>query len=316
MLRKWVTLAPLVTGALWAHQALSQTPPAAKPAESKPAAVVNGTAIPMADVEAGIKARGGFRPDLPDAKRREAQMYILSNLIDDLLLQQFLNKSGIKADAAEVKKQIEDLEAALKQEKKTLQDYCRENFITEAKLRSGAACYAQWTSYVNSHVSDKDLKKFFEEARDFFDGTTVHVSHIMMKVAPNADEAQRKEVKDKLLAIRAHIVAGNLDFADAAKKYSQSESAASGGDLGFIQRKGDVEEPFAKAAFAMKSGEVSDVVATEFGLHLIKVIERKPGPAADFDKIKDRVHFCCVAELREAILAEQRKAAKIEINLP
>jgi parvulin-like peptidyl-prolyl isomerase len=316
MTDKWVILAALATGALWADQALSQTPPTANPAEPKPAAVVNGAAIPMADVDAGIKARGGFRPNLPDAQRRDAQMYILGNLIDDLLLQQFLDKSGIKASPADVKKQIDDLEAALKHENKTLQDFCKDNYITEAKLRFGAALNAQWTSYLSSHVSDKDLKKFFDDARDFFDGTTVHVSHIMMKVAPNADEAQRKEVKDKLLAIRAHIVAGKLDFADAAKKYSQSENAASGGDLGFIQRKGDLEEPMAKAVFAMKAGEVSDVVANEFGLYLIKVMERKPGPPADFDKVKDRVQYCYVAELRDAILAEQRKAAKIEINLP
>jgi parvulin-like peptidyl-prolyl isomerase len=138
----------------------------------------------------------------------------------------------------------------------------------------------------------------------------------MMKVSPTADDAARKDARDKLIAIRAHIMAGKLDFADAAKRFSQTESAKNGGDLGFFQRKGDIEEAFAKAAFGLKVGEVSDVVQTEFGYHLLKVTERKQGTPADFEKIKERVREFYVYEMREEVLAQMRKISKIEINAP
>jgi peptidyl-prolyl cis-trans isomerase C len=77
-----------------------------------------------------------------------------------------------------------------------------------------------------------------------------------------------------------------------------------------------VEEPFARAAFALKVGEISDVVQTEYGMHLIKVTDRKPGQPSDYAKIKDEVLEFCAGEMRMALVAQQRKTARIEINLP
>jgi peptidyl-prolyl cis-trans isomerase C len=302
--------AALAVGVVCGNQINAQAPAA------KPAAVVNGVAVPMADVEAVLKARGPFPPDFPEAKRREVQFVIVTSLIDDVLLQQFLAKNAKPADPAEVTKQIAELEGNLKKQNHTLQDFCKETGQTEERLRLNVGRYLQWTNYVQAHLTDANVKRAFEENRDFFDGTTVRVSHVMMKVSPTADDAARKDARDKLLAIRAHIMAGKLDFADAAKRFSQTESAKNGGDLGFFQRKGDIEEPFAKAAFSLKVGEVSDVVQTEFGYHLLKVTERKDGKPAEFEKIKERVRDFSVYEMREEVLDQMRKISKIEISAP
>jgi peptidyl-prolyl cis-trans isomerase C len=231
-------------------------------------------------------------------------------------LQQFLTKNGVKVDAAEVNKQVAELEEGLKKQGKTLADFCKDTGQSEARLKGNAAIYLQKTAYLKTHLTDADVKKFYEETRDYFDGTQVRVSHIMVKVAPTATDAERKDLRDRLTALRQQILADKITFADAAKKYSHSESASSGGDLGFFQRKGDVEESFAKVAFKLEVGEISDVVATEFGLHLIKMTEKKPGKAAKFEDIKERVRECCIFEFWEAVLVQHRKAAKIEINLP
>jgi peptidyl-prolyl cis-trans isomerase C len=308
----WGITTLLAAGAVLAGHVRAQAPAAAP----KPVAVVNGTSISSAEVEAILKVQGPPPAESTDAKRRQAQMFIVGNLIDDTLMQQFLTKSGYKVDAADVNKQVAELEEGLKKQGKTLQEFCKDTGQSEARLRTNAATYLQWTAYLKTHLTDADVKKFYEETHDFFDGTQVRVSHIMVKVAPTATEAERKDLHDRLLGLRQQIVAGKIDFADAAKKYSHSESAAGGGDLGFFQRKGDVEEPFAKAAFKLDVGQISDVVQTEFGLHLIKLTEKKAGKPSDFEKIKDRVRDCCVFEMREAILVQQRKAAKIEINLP
>src|SRR5262249_35046207 len=97
---------------------------------------------------------------------------------------------------------------------------------------------------------------------------------------------------------------------------SQGPTADKGGDLGYVPRKWMVEEPFARAAFAMEAGQVSDVVETEFGLHLIKVTDRKAGPGSDFAKIKEDVLHVCIEDMYMNLLGQLRKSAKIEINLP
>jgi parvulin-like peptidyl-prolyl isomerase len=124
------------------------------------------------------------------------------------------------------------------------------------------------------------------------------------------------QARAKLADVRAQIVAGKLDFAEAARKFSQCPSASKGGDLGFFPRKWVFEEDFARAAFAVPVGQVSDVVQTEYGLHLIKVTERKAGQPSDYAKIKDSVRDLCMEDLRQQLLAEQRKASRIEILLP
>jgi parvulin-like peptidyl-prolyl isomerase len=116
--------------------------------------------------------------------------------------------------------------------------------------------------------------------------------------------------------LRQDILTGKVDFAEAAKKYSQCTSAPNGGDIGYFQRKFIVDEAFAKTAFGLKVGDVSDVVQTEYGMHLIKVTDRKPGQPSEFESIKELVRETCVNEMRMALLEEQRRTAHIEINLP
>jgi parvulin-like peptidyl-prolyl isomerase len=112
-------------------------------------------------------------------------------------------------------------------------------------------------------------------------------------------------------------MAGKLDFAEAAKKESQCPvSAGSGGDIGYFPRKLLYAESFTAPAFALKIGEVSGIVETPYGLHLIKVTDRKVGRISEFDKIRDEVREFYVEELRLSMLASEREKAKLEINIP
>jgi parvulin-like peptidyl-prolyl isomerase len=97
--------------------------------------------------------------------------------------------------------------------------------------------------------------------------------------------------------------------------YSQCPSAPEGGDIGYFPRKGAVEEPFAAAAFALKKDEVSAVVQTSYGLHLIRVTDRKSGPPSDFSKIVDQVRELAGENMMLDILSKERLAARIEIKL-
>ena len=126
----------------------------------------------------------------------------------------------------------------------------------------------------------------------------------------------RDLAKQKLTTLREEIAAKKISFADAAAKYSQCPDAPKGGDLGFFARKWMVEEPFAKAAFALKVGEMSQVVTTDYGCHLILVTDRNAGVTADYEQVKEDVRDCLLEEIRQNTLLELRRIAKVEVKLP
>jgi peptidyl-prolyl cis-trans isomerase C len=285
-------------------------------APAKPAAVVNGEPITMADVEALLKGRGPLATPPTELQRKQMQLEAVAMLIDDLIMQQFLRKYAPPVDPAELNKRVAEMQVALKKKNQTLQDFCKETGQTEIQLRTNLANMLQWAAYVKDKVTDADVKRYYDENRDFFDQITVRASHIVFRVPTGAADGERQSTAARLQAIRQDIVSGKLDFAEAAKKHSQCPSAPGGGDIGYFPRKWVVEESFARAAFALKVGEVSDVVQTDYGLHLIKVTDRKPGQPSDFSKIKDEVREIYVEEMRQALVAQQRKASKIEVNLP
>jgi peptidyl-prolyl cis-trans isomerase C len=90
-----------------------------------------------------------------------------------------------------------------------------------------------------------------------------------------------------------------------------------GGDIGFIFRKGGlVDETFARSAFALKTGEISGVVETEFGLHLIQVTDRKPGTPSTFEKAVTDVLDTYSDDFRAELIAKLRKESQIQITVP
>jgi len=286
------------------------------PAPNKAAATVNGEVIPFAQLEAILKFSGPVPVELPETQRRELQREALATIIDELLLDQFLRKHVAPVDPDVVKRKMAELETGLKKNKQTLAEFCRESHQTEAQIRANLTLSLRWAAYASKHVSDAELQRYYNEYHDFFDRVTVRASHIVLRVGPAAPENEKNAARAKLLDLRNQIISGKLDFAAAAKAYSQCPTAPTGGDVGTFPRKFVVDENFARAAFAMKPGEISGVVQTDFGLHLIKVTERKAGQPSDFSRIKNDVKEIYLDDMRLTILAQLRKEAKIEIHLP
>jgi peptidyl-prolyl cis-trans isomerase C len=313
MLRNLASLAVLaiLSGNLWAQAPAAQAPPPA----AKPAAVVNGEPIPFSEVKALLDQQ----PPPPNPLSKHQQLFMqetaLEMLIDDLLMKQFLRKNGPKVDPAAVNKEIAELEDGLKKKKLTLQDFLKDTAQTEAQLRGEIIARLQWAGYAKEHVSDTKVKDYYTENKLFFDKVVVRASHILLRVAASATAAEKQAAKDRLTALRQDIIAGKIDFAEAAKKNSDCPSKKDGGDIGFFPYKFVVLEPFAKAAFALKVGEISDLVQTDYGLHLIKVTDRKPGEASNFEKIQKEVREVCEKELWDSILSQTRRNSDIQVNL-
>jgi parvulin-like peptidyl-prolyl isomerase len=293
---------------------LAQT---AKPPADVRVALVNGEAIALSEVDAILKQRPTSLSAPTAGQLRQQRLEVVTALVDDLLVRQFLRDSGPKVDPAEATRQFAALEASLKEKDKSLAEYLKENGQTEAQLKASMLMLWQLDRYVKQNTTDADLRKFWEANKDYFDKTTVRTSHIVIRLAADATPGEREKAKQKLQGLRADLLAGRIDFATAARQHSQCPSAPKGGDIGFIFRKfQNVEEAYAKAAFALKPDEVTDVVETEFGMHLIKMTERKAGTASKFEQCIEDVRDSYAEELRVALLNQLRKKAKVEITLP
>lgn len=130
----------------------------------------------------------------------------------------------------------------------------------------------------------------------------VHARHILVKT-----EQEAKELVKKLR--------GGADFVELAKKTSTGPSADAGGDLGYFSR-GQMVKPFEDAAFALKPGQISDPVQTEFGWHIIKVEDRRNHPVPSFDEVKDQLMASLVQNQLKTVVQSLRASAKIEVIDP
>jgi len=127
----------------------------------------------------------------------------------------------------------------------------------------------------NVQVADSEIDKYILEHQAQVSGQQVDASHILFVIPVNADLKTRAEIKARARKVLAQVKANPKQFAELATKYSQdSDSAKNGGELGFFA-KGTMAKPFEDAVFKLKPGQISDLVETEYGYHIIKLNQIK-----------------------------------------
>jgi peptidyl-prolyl cis-trans isomerase C len=296
-----------------------------------PAATVNGQPITELAVQRGLKR-------IPPEKQAAARGEIVQFLVDNLVVDQYLAQLYPDAPQQEIEKRVEQVRADIKKEGQSFEKVLQELSLTEDELRTQVASEMRWEKYTGEQATEKVLRDYFQANAEMFDGTLVRARHILIEVAtgdPNTAEAARQ----RLLAIKAAIetevqkAQGNLPaaadnlarektriqamesaFADAARKESSCPSKEQGGDLNWFPRSGSKVEPFAAAAFALKPHEMSGVVATQFGLHLILLTDRRPGKETSFESVKDVVKEVYSDRLRQSLCSQLKPRATIVIN--
>ena len=137
-------------------------------------------------------------------------------------------------------------------------------------------------------VSDEQIKEYYEEHIDTFkEKKRVKARHILFKLAENASPEEEAKVKQKAEDVLKKAKAGE-NFAELAKKYSEGPTAKDGGDLGYFSEN-QMVKPFEEAAFKLKKGEVSDLVRTSFGYHIIKVEDVKEARTKSLEEVKGQI---------------------------
>jgi peptidyl-prolyl cis-trans isomerase C len=153
-------------------------------------------------------------------------------------------------------------------------------------------------------LSDDEIKAYYEQNQRLFSGAQIHAAHILVK-----DETLAKQ-------LRAELDAQPDKFDELAKTNSvDTATAARGGDLGFFGQ-GRMVAEFERAAFALeKPGDLSPVVQTPFGYHIIKLIERKDGPAKPFDDVKDRIRVAMTNQRRQELVTQRFDKVKADAKI-
>jgi peptidyl-prolyl cis-trans isomerase C len=307
----------------------ADTTEAAKPAtvvDGKAAALVNGTAIPMAQLETAVQnvvmqnGMGGGQHS--GAFLGQFGPRILEQLIDGELLFQEADKTGFSAPAEEVDSAYNEL-ASRYPDEATFQSEMDTRGFTEESLKSNMRKqitiqnYIEGTVVPEAAVPEETLKAAYDEnPQNFSQPEEVTASHILIK----SSDSDPKEKKDEALArateLTAKARAEGADFAELAKASSEGPSAPQGGDLGGFNR-GRMVKPFEETAFSMKVGDVSDPVLTQFGYHIIKVTARTDGQTVSYEDVKEQLEADLknrmVNELVGKKISELREGAEIEL---
>ena len=156
--------------------------------------------------------------------------------------------------------------------------------------RADIAARQQWKNFIPPKLTDPAVKQYYDTNKPFFDKVMVRASHILDQGRAECQAGGPPEWSTTgSWPFGKTSYPAKIKFEDAAKKYSECPSKENGGDIGLFPYKFAVLAPFANAAFSMKIGEISEVVATDFGYHIIKVTDRTNGQPSNFESIKTEV---------------------------
>lgn len=242
-------------------------------------AEVNGNAITTDDFKSEIDKLPPYLK--PMVQSEEGKKELLDSMIVRQIILEQAKKDGVDKDK-EVSDRMEDL---------------RKRLIVETYLKKKVEKEAQ--------ISDEEMKKFYDENKDKFKaGDQVKASHILVKT--------EKEASDILAQLK-----GGAKFEDLAKKFSTDSTASKGGDLGWFP-KGAMVPEFDKVAFSLKEGEMSGIVKTQFGFHIIKITGKRPAGITPFEEVKEQIKSNLLPAKQQEIFTkmkeEMKKSAKISIK--
>ncbi|HEX9723248.1 MAG TPA: peptidylprolyl isomerase [Vicinamibacteria bacterium] len=257
-------------------------------------AKVNDTEITRAELVARAES---IQERLPAGTGRDSLDFyrrVLDDLIGSALLYQSSIAKGFVPTEAEVDAQIAEIRSQFPDQAQFGQALAAQG-LNEEKLRGmttrslGVQAMIETDLGKGIEVTAEHKQTFYQQNLERMkEPEQVRLSHILVSADENATPEQRDQAKKKTEDIRARAMAGE-DFATLARENSDDPgSKANGGELPWVGR-GDTVPPFEAAAFALSPGEISEVVETRYGYHVIKLAERKEGGVVTFEQAEPRI---------------------------
>jgi peptidyl-prolyl cis-trans isomerase C len=298
------------------------------PGTDEVVARVNGTSIKRKELDTAVQALATQMARRGRAVPASQSATLEHDVLDELIGRELLLEEGSKHIPLDIEKKVQEQVDQTKTQlggedefKKTLagtgitpEEYAqrvRDNLIIHAAIDN---LDKEFT------ISPAEVRDFYDKNPDQFkQPESVRASHILIRVPPDATDDVKKAKKAQIDAARS-LVKGGQSFADVAKKVSEDPgSAPKGGDLGYFSH-GQMVPEFDVVAFSLKTNQVSDVITTQFGYHILIVTGRKPAQTMAFDDVKDELgKYLKQRKANDATrdhVAELRKMAKIDVLLP
>jgi peptidyl-prolyl cis-trans isomerase SurA len=308
-------LLPLVFGSLSVHARVLD----------KVAAKVNSEIITLSAIEERAELLRQKYVGAPiSISEQDLLKDALNMIIEERLQIQEGKKYGFIVDEYAIDAAVEDikkknnladgqLQEMLKREGRTLESY--KNHIRDQILVSKIT---QLEIGNRVKVSEKSIIKYYKKnQKEFWEEGKVRTRHILFISERGSSENRRRAKLRQAKKVLSEIRKGS-DFSKLAIKYSEDVSASSGGDVGFVKR-GKMVREFEEVVFSLKPGQISDIVETEYGYHIIKVDEVLPGKTLTLKDVKNRIHKILSMQKQKQVyddwINELKKSAFIEVTL-
>jgi peptidyl-prolyl cis-trans isomerase C len=251
--------------------------------------------------------------------RSQLERQVLDGLITRTILEQEAEALGIEIGEERIQETLGQFKGqfpnesayqmALEQE-----GFTEDEFLTELERQMVIEELISTQVYDEITVTDEDMRSFYEENPQYFEQPEqVAARHIILTTEGITDEDELAAKRAELEDIRQEIVDG-ADFATVARERSEGPSASSGGDLGQFGR-GQMVPEFEEAAFSLEPGELSDIVETQFGYHILQVTDRIPGRTESYEEAQENIRTFLTEQERnvaaQGYLGDLRAEAEI-----
>jgi len=296
-----LTIAITVVCMMAVSSALGETK---KNQKEEKVAVVNGAPIEKDEFDGEVfliqKTVLGLGKPLSCEQVSSIRREVLESMIRRELLYQAARKSGIKPDENAINKDINSLKQQFSDETEYKNELSKRG-INEEVLRARMIRNSLVQKYVSKEftdkvdVTDKEIQDYYQKNIDLFKQPfQMRVSHISIQSDPKDGDSHKKELRGKAEKILKNLK-DDKDFADLAREYSDGPTKNKGGDLGYL-RKGQLEKQFESKVLALKKGEITDIIETEYGFHIFKVTDIKPETILAYENVKEKVKKFLVDE--------------------
>ena len=288
-----------------------QVVPGSRPtADAMVAARVGGQPVRTSRLQHELKQLQRTRKVRQEAQSM-LQAQLLTQVIDQLLILRHLEYGGQGARTAEIDLAVENLQKRIEQRDQTLTDYLDERGLNLVELRQKVAWQIGWSRYLNRYLTDRNYQEYFKQHRREFDGTQLHVAHLLLKIKPAASEQDTLPQRRAIDEIHQQITDSTVTFQEAVRKFSQGATTLQGGDLGWIQRHEPMSEEFSAAAFQLQQGSISAPVRSPFGFHIIACREIKVGTRT-WEQAREPLKAAITRYLFRWTAEQQRERVQVE----
>jgi peptidyl-prolyl cis-trans isomerase SurA len=292
--------------------------------------VVDGEVITLSELNDAMPLYGKANileegnPLDKEIRLRQARKEVLDLLIEEKLLQRVASRFGIKIEEADVDKAMEKIRLeGFKSDEQMKKDLAAHGFSLEGyrhflMLQMRRSRIVEALIKPDVSMAEDKLRAYYESHAANYVSSEVRVSQILIQVPPEATAKDWQTAKKKMERVLQELKKG-ATFEKMAALYSDdTASARSGGDLGFFS-KGEMIPMLEEVVFNMEVGEMSGVIQSSQGLHLLKVTDRKPGSIPPFEEVKTRVmadyYQEQVTKLYAKWLQDLKARSNVEIKL-